>query len=87
MERELLREDVKRAETAEAVARREAAALRATLARRPAPRSKTVKLPALPTLSRMRKADLVAECERRGLDAQGTVAVLRNRVKAARAGP
>ena len=35
----------------------------------------------------MRKADLVAECERRGLDAQGTVAVLRNRVKAARAGP
>ena len=38
----------------------------------------------LPALSRMRKAELVAECTERGIDASGTVPVLRARLRQAR---
>lgn len=38
----------------------------------------------LTALSKMKKPDLVAECEERGLDSEGTVAQLKERVKEAR---
>ena len=41
--------------------------------------------PAPMALSKMKKPDLVAECEERGLDSEGTVAQLKERVKDARA--
>ena len=37
-------------------------------------------------LSKMKKADLIEECERRGLDSEGTIPQLKERVKDARAG-
>ena len=37
-------------------------------------------------LSKMKKADLVEECERRGLDSEGTIPQLKERVKEARSG-
>jgi hypothetical protein len=38
-------------------------------------------------ISKMKKSDLVAECKVRGLDSEGTVAQLKERVKEARAAP
>ena len=52
---------------------------------------KATKVPAAPkepaqmALSKMKKPDLVMECEERGLDSEGTVAQLKDRVKDARA--
>ena len=37
-------------------------------------------------LSKMKKSDLIEECERRGLDSEGTIPQLKERVKDARAG-
>ena len=45
---------------------------------------KPVKPPKLPSLSGMKKDELVAECNRLGLDETGTLAILRNRLKGAR---
>jgi hypothetical protein len=58
----------------------------------PKPKSKgkapKAKVPekALPALSKMKKAELVEECEVRGLDSEGTVAQLRERLKESRDG-
>ena len=53
----------------------------------PSPKAKA-KAPekALPALSKMKKAELVEECEVRGLDSEGTVAQLRERLKESRDG-
>jgi DNA polymerase elongation subunit (family B) len=45
---------------------------------------KPVKPPKLPSLSGMKKDELIAECKRLGLEETGTLAILRNRLKAAR---
>ncbi|ABY28020.1 putative DNA polymerase [Ostreococcus tauri virus OtV5] len=47
---------------------------------------KPVKPPKLPSLSGMKKDDLIAECQRLGLEETGTLAILRARLKDARHG-
>ena len=52
---------------------------------KPAPKAPKAKAPgAVMALSKMKKGDLVKECEERGLDSEGTVAQLKERVKEAR---
>jgi len=74
--------------------------VQATLDKLPKPRPASGKLPtegaqdaladdeeadaALPALSRMRKAELVAECDERGVSSEGTVSDLRARLREAR---
>ena len=47
---------------------------------------KPVKPPKLPSLSGMKKGELVAECQRLGLEDTGTLPILRARIKEAREG-
>jgi hypothetical protein len=49
-----------------------------------ATKAKAVTTTKLMALSKMKKPDLVAECEERGLDSEGTVAQLKERIKEAR---
>ena len=52
----------------------------------PKKESKAVVPKAVMALSKMKKGDLVLECEERGLDSEGTVSQLKERLKAARDG-
>ena len=49
-------------------------------------RHKPPKPPKLPALSTMKKDDLIAECQRLGLEDTGTLPILRARLKDAREG-